>query len=339
MSTLEDEIAGSKSAGADSADGSVRSAIEAWRELYGGEVADWPLHAGREDLQVVAIRHADFRPDRGNWPKLIHHRRPTSKVVVLIHGLKDCPGFMEAIGNCFAEQGANVVLPLLAAHGREDPVAAMRQVDFVDWRATVDRAVEIAAGLGGEVSIGGLSTGGALAFDKALRDPETVTGKIFLFSAALGLKPFQRLILSSAWLCRAADAWLAWRSGNGIAGNPLKYMRTFMTGGRQVHRLISAMQQRLGDAPQASSRLRQRVFVAHSMADQTIEAAAVEPFIRSDDSGQHHIIPAARNVAHAELVLAATMRYEKTSPKEPDPPRANPEFEPMMEKALAFFGR
>ena len=318
--------------------GAVADAIEVWRQLYRGDLTPYRQREQPAGLDAVAVRHVDFRDDPGNWPRIMHHRRTTSKVLVLIHGLKDSPGYMDAVARRFAEQGANIVLPLLPAHGRKDPVAAMRQAHYRDWLATVDRAVEIAARLGEEISIGGLSTGGALAFDKALRDPAAVTGKVFMFSAALGLKLFQRLILSNAPLCRLADSWLARRS-NGIGGDPHKYARTFLTGARQVHLIIQGLRRRAASDPPGLRQLLERVFVAHSEADRTIDVAMTAPYVLAGDPQQHHIIAAVKAVAHADLVMAEAMRYEKRSPGEPDPPRANPDFEPMMQKALAFFER
>ncbi len=332
---------------------STSKAVEDWRQLYGGELHALPEPApGRS---TAAVRCDDFRRDPGNWPKIFHHRRRTDRVLVLIHGLKDSPGYLEAIARRFAGHGVNVVLPLLPAHGRRDPLPEMRRVDYRDWRAAVDRTVEIAAALGDQLSIGGLSTGGALAIDKCLRDPSAVGGKVLLFAAALGLSPKARLVLASSLLCRMADAWTSRQdkplrtarlrrsitsSPDGIGGNPVKYSRDFFAAGRQVYLLIEAIKRRAGaDFERLASTLRSRIFVAHSEADDTIPAGAVKCLVEPGDPGQHHLVPRTAGVAHAELVLAEAMTYEKLRPGEPDPPRANPEFEPMIEQALAFLDR
>ncbi len=336
-------------------DASTSQAIEDWRRLYGGELRSLPAPA--PGLEAVAVRRDDFRRDPGNWPKIFHHRRRTDRVLVLIHGLKDSPGYLEAIGARFAAHGVNVVLPLLPAHGRRDPLPEMWRVTYGDWRSTVDRTVEIAAALGDELSIGGLSTGGALAIDKCLRDPSAVGGKVFLFAAALGLTPLARRILATSLLCCAADAWTARTDDRGIGGNPIKYTRDFYAAGRQVYLLIEAVKRRGGadlerlasprrgakataSPPRgAKATLRGRIFVAHSEADATIPVSAVKCLVEPGDPGQHHLVPEHLGVAHAELVLAAAMTYDKARPGEPDPPRANPEFEAMIEKALAFLER
>ena len=328
------------------AEASISRATTAWARLYGGEVEIYRPSRQTPGTRTVAVRHPDFRPDGGNWPKILHHPRPTAKVVVLTHGLTDSPGYLEPVAQRFLDHGVNVVLPLLPGHGRRDPAQEMARVDFEGWRRMVDRAVEIASGLGEEVAIGGLSTGGALAFDKCLRDPGAITGKVFLFAAALGLTPIQRLVLSTAAVPRWADARDARRPNTGRGGNPLKYSRRFLYAARQVHLIIEAIRRQLGrpwfrpfarlDIP---SDLKHRTFVAHSETDRTIRLAAVAPLIRPGDPGQHHIVPKAEDVAHADLVLAEAPSFQKKWPDEPEPPRANPEFEPMMRKALAFLDR
>lgn len=314
---------------------SIMPAIEAWRDLYGGEVRIRPPPA--PGLEAVAVHCDDYRGDPGNWPTILHHRHATGRVLVLIHGLKDSPGYLLPVALRFAARGVNVVLPLLPGHGRSNPIAAMRGVGVGDWRRAVDRVVEVSAILGSELSIGGLSTGGALAVDKCLRQPRAVGGRVFLFAAALSLSPKARLVLSNPLLPRLADAWLARRGETGVGGNPLKYARSFFVAGRQVYLLAREIQRR-GGADLGRLEQRDRVFVAHSEADCTVPVGAVKPLVDAGDPGQHHLIPGALDVAHAELVMAEAMTYPRR-PGEPDRPRANPEFEPMIAKALAFLDR
>jgi pimeloyl-ACP methyl ester carboxylesterase len=317
-------------------DPAISSALDAWRRLYGGELHELPPPA--PGSAAVAVRRGDFRRDPGNWPAILHHRRRTDRVLVLIHGLKDSPGYLRHVAGRFAARGVNVVLPLLPGHGRRRPVAAMRRAGVSSWRASVDRAVEVAAALGDQLSIGGLSTGGALALDACLRHPPAVGGKLFLFAAALGLTPLARRVLSIPPLPHLADAWHAARGDDGIGGNPLKYSRDFLAAGRQVLLLIRAIRRAAGESFVRLEH-RGRVFVAHSEADRTIPVGAVLPLVERGDAGQHHLIPEALDVGHAELVMAEAMTYAKRRPGEPDPPRANPEFEPMMAKALEFLER
>ncbi len=344
-------------------DSAVESAIETFARGYcnpseGRRLVPLPAFDGAPEGQVIAVRCDNFRSEPGNWPKIIHHGTPTDRAIVLTHGFKDSPAFQHDIATRFAARGFSVVLPLLPAHGRQDPVAAMRRADYRAWRATVRQAVDVAGMLGNEVSIGGLSTGGLLALDVYLRNnlrnnlrqleetpTSNITGKVFLFSAALGLTTIQRWVLSTPILPRWRDRWKARSANRGIGGSPHKYSRSFLTGARQVHRILETLGDR-GLPPHqlltqiaADERHHNRIFIAHSEADTTIRFDAVKPLVRPDDPGQHHILAAAKAVRHAELVLAHDQSYQPLWPDEPPPARANPEFEPMMAKALAFLDR
>jgi len=329
MNTSEKSGAGSE----------LSSLLKPWCQTYAGDPVDYEV-AGSEAIQAIAVRHSDFREEPGNWPKIFYPLHPVAKPLVLIHGLKDSPRYLEDVAVRFAvERRIPVILPLLSAHGRKDPVLHMRRASSDSWRRVVDQSVEMAAKLGDEVSIGGLSTGGLLALDKAARDPAAVSGKVFLLSAALGLPRHQHLVLSLPALVRLADAWMERKPNNGLGGNPYKYSRTFLNGGRQVHRILRDLATTMQSRSKRQRELKRRVFVAHSEADHTIPIAFTEPWIHSGDLGQHHIISKARNVDHAELVLAEPILYKQRWSDEPPPPKANPEFEAMVNKALAFFDR
>ena len=81
--------------------------------------------------------------------------------------------------------GYDAYLPLLHCHGLKAP-KGMQGVDLGEWKANVRFAIQAAAEKATRVSIGGLSTGGALSFYMACTKPR-ITGDLYLFSAALDL--------------------------------------------------------------------------------------------------------------------------------------------------------
>src|SRR5262245_53424982 len=122
----------------------------------------------------------------GCHPKVMQHEGPTAKAIVLVHGLTDSPYFMTAIGEYFFQNlGYNVYLPLLQCHGLKEP-KGMEGAALGEWKANVNFAVDVAASKAHQVSIGGLSTGGALSFYTAVHNPK-INGTLYLFSAALDL--------------------------------------------------------------------------------------------------------------------------------------------------------
>ena len=161
---------------------------------------------------IRLIARNDIRP--GCEPfTLIHHPSHADHAVVLLHGLTDSPWYMQAIARRLHEQGGvNVFVPLLQGHGLKDP-AGMKGVSHRVWLNNAVWALRAAKQTARRVSVGGLSTGGALATLLAFRDQEgedlidgrprnrqshssagegnrerLINGGVLLFSAALRLK-------------------------------------------------------------------------------------------------------------------------------------------------------
>lgn len=88
----------------------------------------------------------------------------TQKSVVLLHGYTNCPQQFSAIAQAYADAGYSVVVPRLPGHGEADRLTtALSDIDPAVVTDIGDRAVDIAAGLGEEVTVVGLSGGGTLA--------------------------------------------------------------------------------------------------------------------------------------------------------------------------------
>ena len=166
---------------------SLKVGLTKFRDHYASEFGpvDIDIQQNVNEIKTRYSIRSDLLRDQ-NYPTIFHHGRTTSNVVVLIHGLTDSPFYMEAIAKRFYDLGANVVLPLLPGHGLKQPKAAIQDDHLADkWKQETDHAVEVAHHLGQKVSIGGLSTGGALSLNIALRSPEQINGGLFLFSAAV----------------------------------------------------------------------------------------------------------------------------------------------------------
>ena len=107
----------------------------------------------------------------GCHPRVFEHEAATGKAIVLCHGLTDSPHFLAAIARHFhTHLGYDVYLPLLHGHGLKEP-KGMEGVELGEWKANVRFAVQAAAEKAARVSIGGLSTGGALSFYMACTKP------------------------------------------------------------------------------------------------------------------------------------------------------------------------
>jgi len=109
--------------------------------------------------------------------RLLHHDEPTDVVVVLFHGLTNCPRQYVELGNELHEQGATVLITRAPGHGVGDDEAlsgagALRDLDAQQLAEYADDAVDIAVGLGDEVRVSGLSMGGVVALWAAQHRPD-----------------------------------------------------------------------------------------------------------------------------------------------------------------------
>jgi alpha-beta hydrolase superfamily lysophospholipase len=88
----------------------------------------------------------------------------TTRVVVLLHGYTNCPAQFSALADAYAADGWSVVVPRLPGHGKADRMTdALSDITPEELVDTAEEAVDIAAGLGEQVSVVGLSGGGTLA--------------------------------------------------------------------------------------------------------------------------------------------------------------------------------
>ncbi|MEQ9450083.1 MAG: hypothetical protein RJQ07_00745 [Pseudomonadales bacterium] len=283
----------------------------------------------------------DFAPERVRddcHPRIRTHPNPRGSVV-LVHGLSDSPFFMLAIAEHFySHHHYNVYLPLLQFHGLKDP-QGLEGVRLEQWKRNVSWSVEQAAEATPQlVSIGGLSTGGALSLHSACTNP-LVTGDVFLFSAALSLLVAGRSrlgdiaerLLRNGWI----NDWLDRRDRRRImvGDNPVKYEYIDKDGARELARLILELDLILAEIKQDEP-LTCRIFAAHSEADDTADVKGVLGLEAKTVAGNFvkFIINKESAVSHAGLVLAEDL-YGRSGRLLT---RANVRFEEMLQALDAF---
>lgn len=266
----------------------------------------------------------------GNHPRIFHCGHRTDEVLVLTHGLSDSPYYVEAIGRRFFAEGLNVILPLLPAHGLRDPDHAIKDPTLdSQWKETIDNAVEVAGLLGRRISVGGFSTGGALSLNKILRQPDSVSGGLILFSGAIDLGLVDEMARFSFLrsIVRLTDGKV-----EGIGPDPYKYPELPKTGGFELSQIIKE-----NDRLWKGKVISQPVFAAHSIHDETVKIEGVLELLEEHvEKGAAFIV--SQQVSHSSLVLENDIELEDV-PGFPDfeQPRANPMFGWMMDNAIRFF--
>lgn len=309
-------------------------------------------------LPDESLPDSQSQQDYGNCPQILHSGEVTDNVIVLIHGLTDSPAYMRAIAEDFVRIGFNVVLPLLPAHGLRRPGRAFHHLQHTEWIEAIGQVCDIAQQLGRKLSIGGLSTGGALATHKVVSDPESITGALFLYSAALDIGTVEQLVLQTEagrMIARLRDhqLWLAktvkdqlqmilddqaeGRSNEffGIGKNPYKYSVLFYEGASQLAEVIQAINQHYESRHLKFNDLHQPTFVVHAKDDDSARYRGVELLVENHPNDAIALLT-LEGVPHASVVLREPLvddpEHEEYAP-------ANEFYDQMSAKMLAFAQR
>jgi esterase/lipase len=96
--------------------------------------------------------------------KMLTHGRKTDSVIILMHGMTNCPQQFVELAPIFYEQGYNVLIPLMPHNGLADVnTDDLRYLKSAELRDCCDTIVDIAHGLGEHITFLGLSVGGLMA--------------------------------------------------------------------------------------------------------------------------------------------------------------------------------
>lgn len=158
--------------------------------------------------------------------RLLSHDRRVGRVVVLLHGLTNCPQQFEAFGELLYGRGANVLIARLPHHGLADRLTGdLGRLTAPELARFCDQVVDIACGLGDSVTVAGLSLGGSAAawIGQERGDVDRVVAIAPLLGVVSVWPPF------TPALTRALLAWpdqLLWwdsKSKERVAGPPYVY--------------------------------------------------------------------------------------------------------------------
>lgn len=115
--------------------------------------------------QLAALRAldtAEINPQCGT--QALTHGRATERAIVLIHGMTNCPRQYRRLAPLFFERGYNVLIPRMPANGLLDrDTTALARLTIAELQQFGHQVVDIARGLGGHVTVVGISAGGTLA--------------------------------------------------------------------------------------------------------------------------------------------------------------------------------
>jgi len=96
--------------------------------------------------------------------KLLTHGNKTERVIILMHGMTNCPQQFVELAPIFYEQGYNVLIPRMPHNGLADTdTDDLRYLKAAELRDSSNTIVDIAHGLGDHITFLGLSVGGLMA--------------------------------------------------------------------------------------------------------------------------------------------------------------------------------
>lgn len=304
------------------------SALELFHKHYEKRLSETSIKIDKKsnELVIASILSSDLKP--GNEPRIYLHKEAKEELIVLAHGLSDSPYYMTAIAMEFFNMGSNVILPLMPSHGLKEPDKPMEDSKLdTTWRQEIDNAVEIGLMLGKRISLGGFSSGGALCYNKILRDPDKIKGALFLYAAAIDVRLISDLGQSRfiAMIAKMTDGYI-----KGYGMDPYKYPKLPLFAALELGQIIHQ-----NEELSINHRIKQPVFAAHAVDDKTAKLTAVKNLIhKNTDIGVLYTI--YNGMAHAELPLREDIILD-TKYEDGKPAYANKDFDIMMKSCISFY--
>jgi carboxylesterase len=192
---------------------------------------------------------------------LLPGKRDTA--VLLLHGLTGTPLEMQCLGESLAEDGYTVHVPLLP--GRGTCPGDMDGLCWEDWMEAALHAYDALAREHHRVVVGGLSAGGTMALDLALRrDPAA----LLLYAAVLSISH------PGAYLARYVWRWVRrWPAPASDMVEPNDMLQCYDPAPvRAMSELISGISRVRGEL----GRITAPALVAHAVQDRFVPLASAE---------------------------------------------------------------
>ena len=219
---------------------------------------------------------ANIRPDC--LPQLLTHGHKVEHAVVLLHGFTNCPKQFDSLAVLLHERGFNLYLPRVPRHGSSDRMTGeLAKLTAEELSACAESALDLALGLGDNVTIVGLSSSAVAAAWLAARRPDL--DEAVLIAPSLGppgINPFWERRLTSALL--VLPNFFAWWDPSleeRLPGPTQSYPRFSSHALAQVYRLgLDVMDTARDEKPAA-----RRISVVSSASDDVVSNEATQELI------------------------------------------------------------
>ena len=139
------------------------------------------------------------------------HGRKTARAIVFFHGYTNCPQQFEQLGKIFFERGWNVLIPRAPHQGLADRLSPEQaQLTAEELIALVEESLDLAHGLGEQVTLVGLSMGGVMTAWAAQQRADL--DRAVIISPAFGLQAIPaRWTRLAAAIARRLPNFFRWK--------------------------------------------------------------------------------------------------------------------------------
>ncbi len=143
--------------------------------------------------------------------ELLTHGHQVDQAIVFWHGFTSCPRQFHDLGQIFYELGYNVLIPRLPHHGLADRLGPDQlHLTAEEIVALTNEVVDLAHGLGKQVTVAGFSAGGVLAGWVAQHRPDVARAVIIAPSFALKVIPLPLATLAARLLLTWPNTFQWW---------------------------------------------------------------------------------------------------------------------------------
>lgn len=237
------------------------------------------------------------------------HGSQVETAVVIFHGYTDVPDQFQKVAKGYFDAGANVWVPRMPFHGYMNRMTDdLSELTPEVLRQAADENIDIAAGLGRNVEVVGLSGGGAMAaWSAAERADVTRTVIISPLMLPKGYKPWMIRPLARL-VAMLPDSYTWWTDEEDKAPGP-EYPRYSRRG---ITSYLMMVERAKADGAGGRKPVQGDVVIVSNLADQHLDTQypidVMRPLVRDDRSFTTITIPASEGLKHDIVGLTGDNR-------------------------------
>ena len=228
------------------------------------------------------------------------HGQKTAKVIILVHGYTNCPAQFKELGQRFYDLGYNVLIAPLPHHGLADRMTDEQgQLKAEEIATYADQVVDIADGLGEQITMVGIS-GGGVTTAWAAQNRKDVSLAVII-SPAFGYKAIPTMLTAPTMnvVLTLPDTFVWWDETLKMDTLPTHaYPRYSKHALAQLLRLGFAVQNKAGQQPPAAAKILVITNANDTSVNNVLTAKVVSIWTQAGANISTYQFPASLGLAH-----------------------------------------